>query len=266
MPNTGTSVSAKKRSAFRIVPSPPRTRHASGCPSSSSSAPTPSAAAPCLERSASAATSSHPASRCQLHRQTDGIARLLRLGVREERDGLDRGGSWSATVQGSTSSAARSIPSASRPEPPRAAHMNVSRFPFGPGQIRRGEPPDGKPHLGSRCRHSHERLAPIARVPDDPRLHAGAAELELRLHHRQDVAIWRNALRHGGNHLRERDERDVDRREPWLERKIGRHDRAGVGPLDHVNALVVRALTTRAARVRRRARSRAPRRAGAGSP
>ena len=58
MPNTGTSVSANRRSALRIVPSPPRTRHASGCPSRSSSAPTPSAAAPCFERSASPATRS----------------------------------------------------------------------------------------------------------------------------------------------------------------------------------------------------------------
>ena len=240
MPKTGTSVSAKRRSALRIVPSPPRTRHASGCPSRSSREPTPSAAAPCLERSASPATSSHPASPASSTAKR--TASVVCSGWVCER---------SATVLISAGPGARTFtarPPAPRarsprrrgPSPPRVAHRNVSSLPFGPGQVRRGEPADREAELGTRrVATAHERLAPVLGGPDDARLDASAAELELRLHHREQLAIRREALGDRGDHLRERDERDVDRRERGLERQVGRRDRARVGALDHVDARVV---------------------------
>ena len=62
-PKTGTPVRAKRRSACRIEPSPPRTRQMSGRGSSPATTSMPSAASPCLASSSAVATRRQPASR-----------------------------------------------------------------------------------------------------------------------------------------------------------------------------------------------------------
>ena len=90
-----------------------------------------------------------------------------------------------------------------------------------------------------------------------------AAGLELRLDEDERLpARAARAASAGGSAMRTRDERDVAGDELGRERQLGQL--AGVRALEHGHARVVAQPRVELARSRRRARSRAPRRAGAG--
>ena len=108
-----------------------------------------------------------------------------------------------------------------------------------PRQPRGREAAHREPEAAGRLGDAEDRLAAVARVADDALADPLAAELELRLDHRQQLAGRRQAGGHRGQDLRQRDEGDVDRREAGGEGKVGGQHLAGVEPLDHGHARVV---------------------------
>jgi hypothetical protein len=131
--------------------------------------------------------------------------------------------------------AARRSPTAS-PSPPH--QTKVSRLPFGPaGRRRRSRARRGRAR--AQRGDAERRLAPVARIADDAPADPLAAELELRLDHRQQLAAGREAAGDGRQDLGQRDEGDVDRRQAGGEGQVGGRELAGVEPLDHGHARIL---------------------------
>ena len=72
------------------------------------------------------------------------------------------------------------------PSPPH--QTKVSRLPFGPGSPEEAKPRTGRPSSLGRAGDGEDRLAAVGGVADDAPADPLAAELELRLDHRQDLA------------------------------------------------------------------------------
>ena len=139
-----------------------------------------------------------------------GPAGLGRTGVGEDGDEPLVVG---ARSRGSTSSASSSIdarvPGAARPAS--ARQTNVSRLPFGPGSPEEWKPSTADAERRRGLADEDQGFAAVARVAHDAALaDPAAAELELRLDHRQGVEAGRPRSEHGGEDLAQRDERDVD--------------------------------------------------------
>ena len=106
-------------------------------------------------------------------------------------------------------------------------------MPFGPASPEEAKPRIGRPMLARRGGDREDRLAPVGGIVDDAPADARAAELELRLDHRQDLAAGLDAGGDRGQDLGQRDERDVDRGQVGRERQVGGLEAAGVEALDH---------------------------------
>ena len=174
----------------------------------------PAAASPCLASSSAVATSRQPASRGDGGGERDRLGRRRRVRVGDQRRGR---------LARLTARPRRSPPRGRRPPRPPPPHQTkVSRLPFGPGR-----PEEAKPRIGeARARGPPAATARIASrrsagVADDALADPLAAELELRLDHRQQLAARREAARDRGQDLGQRDEGDVDRRQSRA-RRAGR--------------------------------------------
>ena len=212
-PNTGTSVCAYSRSALRIVPSPPSTRQRSGDPSRSASGSSPSPTSPCLRAPRRARTGgSRPRARPRPRRRPPPRSARAGCGCRRPRSAPRAPPRRSAR---SWFDRPRSRPPGrGDARPPATAWTKVSRFPFGPGRPDDANARTPSPASSIARRRREQRLAAIGRVADHARARPALAELELRLDHRQQRAAGRQAAGDRGHHLGQRDERDVDRRQP----------------------------------------------------
>ena len=106
-------------------------------------------------------------------------------------------------------------------------------MPFGPGQAGGGEAAHRQADLAGGLGDREDRLAAVAGVADDAAADPLAAELELRLDHRQHLAAGRQAARDRGQDLGQGDEGDVDGRQRGREGQVGGQQLAGVEALDH---------------------------------
>ena len=97
------------------------------------------------------------------------------------------------------------------PSPSRAHQTKVSMLPFGPGSPDGAKPRTREAEAAGRLGDAEDRLAAVAGVADDAPADPLAAELELRLDHRQQLAARAEAGDRRRQHLGERDEGDVDR-------------------------------------------------------
>ena len=162
---------------------------------------------------------------------------LLRMGVGENDRGAHRGGGLRACAHGSTSRAAASRSSTPAPSAPH--QMKLSRLPFGPGSPDEAKPRTARPSPRAASADGHQRLAPIVRRAHHPAPGPPPPELELGLDQGQDLAAGRQTAGHRGQHLGQRDEGDVDRRQAGLVREVGGRQLARVLPLDHLHPGIV---------------------------
>ena len=110
-------------------------------------------------------------------------------GGRRVRVGDQRGGLHLSTSTAAWIAASRSATGG--PSPPH--QRKVSRLPFGPGQPGGGDAAHRQAVLGGGLGDGVDRLAAVAAVADDAAADPLAAELELRLDHRQRLAAGRQA-------------------------------------------------------------------------
>ena len=201
-----------------------------------------SARSPCLARSPGVATICQPASAAAATATSTASVGRRRVRVGDQRRRLHasraprarRGrGRRAPRPRARTRRRSRCCPSA------RAARRGRSR-------ARRG------PRLAGRLGDAEDRLAAVARVADDAPADPLAAELELRLDHRQQLAARLQAGDDGGQDLGQRDEGDVDRRE------VGRRREGREGSISRALSRSItvtrgrRAATGRSGRRRRR--------------
>ena len=132
-------------------------------------------------------------------------------------------------VHGSTSS--RRLPGRSRRAPPPPATGTSQGCPSAredpTGRCRRRPPRAPAPLVDV-----DDRIASKAGLADDAALPKPVtADLELRLDHCQAVVSDSGTGQDGRQHLRQRDERDIDHDQPGSVRKLVRNDTAGVAAL-----------------------------------
>ena len=151
-----------------------------------------------------------------------------------------RTGAWViATASGSASRAAATRSCT----PSRAAsvhHTKLSRLPAGPGSPEEQYPWTLMPGLQRRLTRRHQRLEAVGRVAHHAALaDAVAADLELRLHEREQVEPRGRAGRHGGQHLGQADERHVDHDQLGRVGKLLLVQVAGVHAFEHGHARIL---------------------------
>ena len=115
-----------------------------------------------------------------------------------------------ATLIPATSASAAPTSASAPARPPSASHTNVSRLPLAL-RARRGRSRGRRRRARPRTRRRRRALPPRLGLAHHPAAaDARAADLELRLDHRERVVARRGAREHGGQHLAQGDEGDVE--------------------------------------------------------
>ena len=221
-PSTGISTLRASSAARRKVPSPPRTRTSSQPSAARSSASTTSISTPSARmssgarcsgpRSTASADSTRSANPVVAEHFLDpagGLGGLVAAGVHDQQDGAFArhcGPSATARRTACVERVTRQRDGRCR----RAGAGSTRRCPTGPGSGLAVTPTVCQSSSAARRGDREHRVGAQLRVGHDP---AGAdlilADLELRLHHGNDIGVGRRARSQRGQHRGQRDERQV---------------------------------------------------------
>ena len=160
-----------------------------------------------------------------------GLGRFFASGVDDEKDGAltsHCGPSSTARCTAQCRSSAYRLRSVSA-----RSHRKYSTLPDGPGKRTRGDS-DGMPAklVRAACDGQHRARPQLGTVHHAAGSHLPLTDLELRLHHGNDIRVGRRASSQRGQHCGQRDERQVS--DDGLNRAADRIRRelARIGPLD----------------------------------